>query len=66
MEKGRALLRQIEREVLAEGQEFMRRRMEEKLAELARPDGGPFPPGAAQTGAQAHDEAESPDAERTD
>ena len=66
MKKGRALLRQIEQEVLAEGQEFMRKRMEEKLAELTRQQGGLFFPEAAETGAQAPDETESADPERAD
>jgi hypothetical protein len=66
MNEGRALLRQIEREVLAEGREFMRKRMAEKLAELDRRDGGLFPPGAGEPGAQAADETEGADAQRAD
>ena len=66
MSKGRALLRKIEQEVQAEGREFMRKRMVEKLAELDRRDGGLFPPGAGETGAQAADETEGADAQRTD
>ena len=66
MSKGRALLRQIEQEVLAEGREFMRKRMAEKLAELDRRDGGLFPPQATETGARDLEETEVDDAQRTD
>jgi hypothetical protein len=66
MSKGRALLRKIEQEVQAEGREFMRKRMAEKLAELDRRDGGLFPPRAAETGARESAEVETADAQRTD
>ena len=39
---------------------------EAKLAEVARREGGPFPPGAAEAGARAPDEVESAYAERAD
>jgi hypothetical protein len=40
--------RRLEREVLAEGQEWMKRRMEERLRELAEKEGEVFPPEAAK------------------
>lgn len=40
----RSPLAEVEREVLAEGQEWMRQRLEHKLAELARKQGKLSPP----------------------
>lgn len=42
-DKGRSL-REIELEVLAEGREWMRRRLEQRLQEEADRQGGVFPP----------------------
>ena len=39
-----SLLHQMEREVLAEGQEWMKKRMQERLQELADRDGEVSPP----------------------
>lgn len=39
-----SLLHQIEKEVLAEGQEWMQKRMQERLQELAGQDGEISPP----------------------
>ena len=41
---GRRSLREIEMEVLAEGQEWTRRRLQEKLQDEATRAGGVFPP----------------------
>ncbi len=40
----RSPLAEVEREVLAEGQEWMRRRLEQRLGELARKEGKLSPP----------------------
>ncbi|MDB6123363.1 MAG: hypothetical protein JWQ71_2356 [Pedosphaera sp.] len=42
-------LAEIEREVIAESREWGRKRLEERLQELANQPGGAFPPRAAQT-----------------
>jgi hypothetical protein len=46
-------LADIEREVIAESREWGRRRLEERLQELADQQGGAFPPRAAQA-SKAH------------
>jgi hypothetical protein len=46
-------LSQIEAEVLAEGREWTRRRMQERLQQLADKHGEVFPPKPAQAGASA-------------
>ena len=46
-------LAEIEREVIAESREWGRRRLEERLQELADQQGEVFPPPAAQT-SKAH------------
>jgi hypothetical protein len=46
-------LADIEREVIAESREWGRRRLEERLQELADQQGGTFPPRAAQA-SKAH------------
>ncbi len=48
--QGRALLAEMEREVLAEGQEWMRKRLEEKMRRLAEKEGGIFPPQPGEAG----------------
>ena len=50
---GRRSLREIEMEVLAEGQEWTRRRLQEKLQEEATREGGVFPPQRRQRVAPA-------------
>ncbi len=52
----RSPLAQIEREVLAEGQEWMRRRLEQRLSELARQEGELSPPEPPEDGADASDD----------
>ncbi len=47
-------LREIELEVLAEGREWMRRRLEEKLQQEAERDGRVFPPQPTEGPAPAH------------
>lgn len=47
-------LMEIEQEVLAEGREWMRQRLEEKLQEEAERDGRVFPPQRAKGPASAH------------
>jgi hypothetical protein len=47
-------LMEIEEEVLAEGREWMRQRLEEKLQEEAERDGRVFPPQRAKGQASAH------------
>jgi hypothetical protein len=42
-------LREIEMEVLEEGREWMRRRLEQRLQEEANRQGGVFPPQPAQS-----------------
>jgi hypothetical protein len=49
----RSPLAEVEREVLAEGQEWMRRRLEQRLAELARNEGKLSPPQRAADPASA-------------
>lgn len=46
-------LREIEMEVLAEGREWTRKRLEEKLQEEADRHGGVFPPKRAESEASA-------------
>ena len=46
-------LAEIEEEVLAEGQEWMRQRLQEKLQEQANEIGAPFPPRQPSAGAPA-------------
>lgn len=46
-------LAEIEEEVLAEGQEWMRQRLEQKLQEQATEIGAPFPPRQPSAGASA-------------
>lgn len=50
--RGRSL-REIEMEVLAEGQEWMRQRLEQKLQEEADRQGGVFPPEQPKSSAPA-------------
>jgi hypothetical protein len=47
-------LSEIELEVLAEGREWMRRRLEEKLQQEAERDGRVFPPQRTKRQASAH------------
>jgi len=47
-------LMEIEQEVLAEGREWMRRRLEEKLQEEAAREGRVFPPKRTKGQASAH------------
>ena len=47
-------LREIELEVLAEGREWMRQRLEEKLQQEAEGDGRVFPPQPTKGPASAH------------
>jgi hypothetical protein len=47
-------LREIELEVFAEGREWMRRRLEEKLQQEAERDGRVFPPQRKKSPAPAH------------
>ena len=42
--RGRSILAEMEREVLAEGQEWMRKRLEEKMRRLAEKEGEISPP----------------------
>lgn len=51
---GRNRLIEIELEVLAEGREWMRRRVEEKLQQEAERDGRVFPPQRQESQASAH------------
>ena len=44
---GRSILAEMEREVLAEGQEWMRKRLEQKLGKLAETEGKISPPQSA-------------------
>lgn len=55
-------LAEIEEEVLAEGQEWMRQRLQDKLQEQARQIGAPFPPrqSSASTSPKAHTETAHP------
>lgn len=46
-------LAEIEEEVLAEGQEWMRQRLQEKLQQQANEIGAPFPPRQPPAGAPA-------------
>ena len=46
-------LAEIEEEVLAEGQEWMRQRLEQKLQEQATEIGAPFPPRQPSAGASS-------------
>lgn len=48
--EGASLLRQMELEVLGEGQEWMRRRFEERLRELEKERGGFSPPQPSSVG----------------
>jgi hypothetical protein len=50
MEKKPTLLQQIESEVLAEGQEWMQKRLEQRLEELAEKDGEISPPQRGASG----------------
>jgi hypothetical protein len=43
-------LAEVEEEVLAEGQEWMRQRLQQKLQEQAREIGAPFPPREPSSG----------------
>ncbi len=52
-QKPLASLAEIEREVVAESREWGRKRLEERLQELADQEGEAFPPRAAQT-SKAH------------
>jgi len=52
-------LREIEMEVLEEGREWMRRRLEQRLQEEADRQGGVFPPQPAQGASPAEGEDES-------
>ena len=58
---GARSLREIEEEVLAEGREWMRQRLEQKLREEADRQGGVFPPQQPEGSAPAkarHDRAQ--------
>jgi hypothetical protein len=46
-------LAEMEEEVLAEGQEWMRQRLQQKLKEQAKEIGAPFPPREPSTGSSA-------------
>lgn len=52
--QGTRTLREIEMEVLAEGREWMRRRVEERLQQEAERDGRVFPPQRAKSQAPPH------------
>jgi hypothetical protein len=56
--RGRSL-QEIELEVLAEGREWMRQRLEQKLQEEANRQGGVFPPEPARSSpsAKAHNDS---------
>lgn len=55
-------LAEIEEEVLAEGQEWMHQRLQEKLQEQADEIGAPFPPRQPSTGPSAKKNADPADA----
>jgi len=57
-------LSEIEGEVLAEGQEWMRQRMQQKLQEQANEIGAPFPPREPSAGPPAKAPADCADASR--
>jgi len=52
--KSRRSLREIELEVLAEGREWMRQRLEQRLQQEAERDGRVFPPQPTKGQAPAH------------
>lgn len=51
-------LAELEEEVLAEGQEWMRQRLQERLQEQAKEIGEPFPPGEPSAGASSKKKAD--------
>jgi hypothetical protein len=59
-------LKEMEEEVLAEGREWMRQRLEEKLQQEAERDGRVFPPQRAKGQAPAHGVDASEDGSRRD
>ena len=59
-------LSEIEEEVLAEGQEWMRQRMQQKLQEQANEIGAPFPPRQSSAGSPAKAPADAAHASRRD
>ena len=52
-------LAEIEEEVLAEGQEWMRQRLQERLQEQANEIGAPFPPRQPSAGSSAEKKADA-------
>jgi hypothetical protein len=52
--QGRRTLREIELEVLGEGREWMKQRLQEKLQQEAERDGRVFPPQPTKGQASAH------------
>ena len=62
----RSPLAEVEREVLAEGQEWMRRRLEQRLAELARKEGKLSPPEPAADHPSASVQDSGADVRRVD
>lgn len=59
-------MREIELEVIAEGREWMRQRLEERLQQEAERDGRVFPPQRAKGQATAHRMANAADRRRGD
>ena len=54
-------LREIELEVMAEGREWMRQRLQEKLQQQAEREGRVFPPQSTQSATSAHGADEAAD-----
>jgi hypothetical protein len=54
-------LREIELEVMAEGREWMRQRLQEKLQQEAEREGRVFPPQSTESATSPHREAEAAD-----
>jgi hypothetical protein len=64
--KRTATLREIEMEVMAEGREWMRQRLEERLKQEAERDGRVFPPQRKKGPASAHGMDDANDRSRED
>ena len=64
--KRTATLRETEMEVMAEGREWMRQRLEEKLKQQAERDGRVFPPQRKKGSASAHGMDDARDRSRED
>jgi len=64
--QGRRTLREIELEVLGEGREWMKQRLQEKLQQEAERDGRVFPPQPTESQASAHRMDDAADRGRAD